>query len=200
MNDSERLEKGQVHFRAIIEVAGRPKEHVEETIRNNVEKIKKQEDMDVMKEDFAEIKKQEDQKDQGELWSTFVELELWIKDLPSLFDFCFDYMPSSVDVIEPKELHLKEREVSGLLNDLQANLHKMNILVKNITNENLFLKKNANNLLQNIIFVLTLKQGKTVEQLSKVTGFEPDNLKNFLERLVKKEKLVKEGDEYLLKK
>ena len=196
MEDNERLEKGYVHFRTIIEVVGRPKKHVEETIKGYVDKIKKDDNLDIINQDFAEVKKQEDQED---LWSTFVELELWIKNLPSLVGFCFDYMPSSVEVIEPKELSLKEHELSGLLNDLQANLHKMNIMVKNISNENLYLKRNANNLLWNIIAVLTFKQGKTIEQLSKVTGFEHDNLKQFLDRLVKEEKLEKEGDKYILK-
>ncbi|GAI83155.1 unnamed protein product, partial [marine sediment metagenome] len=64
---------------------------------------------------------------------------------------------------------------------------------------NLFLKKNANNLLWNIIAVMTFKEGKTIEQLSKVTGFAHDNLKNFLDKLVKEEKLIKEADKYLLK-
>jgi len=72
-------------------------------------------------------------------------------------------------------------------------------MVKNISNENLFLKKNANNLLWNIISVLTFKQGKTLEQLSKVTGINGDNLKQLLDRLVKEEKLQKEEDLYILK-
>ncbi|MBW2982476.1 hypothetical protein KY343_06360 [Candidatus Woesearchaeota archaeon] len=199
MQDSERLEKGQVHFRTIIEVAGRPQEYVENTIKGYVDKIKKESKTDVIKEDFAEIKKQKEEKTQEEFWHTFVELELWSKNLPSLIDFCFDYMPSSIEVIEPKELHLKEREISGLLNDLQGNLHRMNMMVKEISTENLNLKRNANNLLWNIVAVLTFKEGKTIEQLSKITGFMPDNLQNFLDKLVKEEKLIKKGDKYLLK-
>ncbi|MBW2966259.1 hypothetical protein KY342_04100 [Candidatus Woesearchaeota archaeon] len=197
MSNAERLEKGNVCFRSIIEVVGRPKEHVEESVKNYVEKIKKDENIDIEKTEFAEIKKQEEDKE--EFWSTFVELELWAKNLPSVIGFCFDYMPSSVEIIEPKELHLKEHELSGLLNDLQANLHKMNIMVKNITHENLNLKKNANNLLWNIVAVLTFKQGKTVEQLSRITGFEPDNLKNFLDKLEKEGKLEQRKGKYFLK-
>jgi hypothetical protein len=84
MNDSERLEKGQVYFRSIIEVVGRPKEHVKETIRNHVEKIKKDENLELGKTEFAEIKKVEEEKEE-DLWSTFVEIELWAKNLPSVF-------------------------------------------------------------------------------------------------------------------
>ena len=50
-----------------------------------------------------------------------------------------------------------------------------------------------------MISVLTFKQGKTLEQLSKVTGISGDNLKQFLDRLVKEEKLQKERDLYTLK-
>jgi hypothetical protein len=199
MNDSKRLEKGQVHFRTIIEVAGRPKEYVEETIKNYVKKIKKEEKTDIVKEEYSDVKKQEDEKTKEEFWHKFVELELWSKNLPSLIDFCFDYMPSSIEVIGPKELHLREREISGLLNDLQGNLHRMNMMVKEISTANLHLKQNAHNLLWNMIAVLTFKQGKTLEQLSKITGFAPDNLQNFLDKLVKDEKLIKERDKYFLK-
>jgi len=199
MKDSERLEKGQVHFRTIIEVVGRPKEYVEETVRNYIEKIKKEEKLDIVKSEFAEVKKQKDEKTKEEFWGTFAELELWIKNLSSLVEFCFDYMPSSVEVIEPKEVHLKEHEVSGLMNDLQGNLHRMNMMVRQVTAENLNLKRNANNLLWNIIAVLTFKEGKTLEQLSKITGFAPDNLQNFLDKLVKEEKLIKKEEKYLLK-
>ena len=198
MNNSERLEKGQVHFRTIIEVVGRPKEYVGETIRNYIEKLKKDEKFDIEKTDFAETKKVEEEKEE-ELWSTFVDIELWSKNLPSVVDFCFDFMPSSIEIIEPKELHLKERELSGLLNDLQANLHKMNVFVKNAANENLNLKKNAYNLLWNIIAVMTVKQGKTLEQLSKITGFEPDNLKDFLDKLEEQGKIEQKEGKYFLK-
>jgi Fic family protein len=96
-------------------------------------------------------------------------------------------------------LHLKERELSGLLNDLQANLHNMNVLVKNITNENLNLKKNANNLLWNIIAVMTFKEGKTLEQLSNITGFEKENLKAFLDKLEEQGKIEQKEGKYILK-
>jgi len=195
MQDSERLEKGKVHFRTIIEVAGRPKEHVEDSIKEHVEKIKKEEKIEIISQDFAEIRKEEEE----DIWSTFVELELWIKDINSLVGFCFDYMPSSVEVIEPKELHLKEHELSGLLNDLQANLHRMNIMVKNISNENFNLKMNAHNLLWNIIAILTFKEGRTIEQLSKITGFEKSNLQNFLDKLEKEGKIEKREGKYFLK-
>jgi hypothetical protein len=198
MNNSEKLEKGQVHFRTIIEVVGRPKEHVKDTAQNYVEKIKKDEKFNIEKTEFAEIKRIEEEKEE-ELWSTFIDVELWAKNLPSVVDFCFDYMPSSVEIIQPKELHLKEREVSGLLNDLQANLHKMNIFVKNMNNENLNLKRNAHNLLWNIIVVMTMKQGKTLEQLSAVTGFAPDNLKNFLDKLEEQGKIEKKEGKYFFK-
>jgi len=199
MNDSERLEKGYVYFRSIIEIVGRPKEYVEESIKKVVEKIKKEEKLAVVKTDFAELKEQEDEKTKERFWHTFVELELWSKNLPSLVDFCFDYMPSSVEIIKPKELHLKEREFSAFLNDLQGNLHRMNIMVKEVGTENSHLKANANNLLWNFIAVLTFKKGKTIDQLSRITGFAPDNLQKFLDGLTKEEKLIKEGDKYILK-
>ena len=198
MSSVERLEKGQVHFRTIIEVVGRPKEHVEETIREHVEKIKKDEDLEIVNQDFADVKKEEDKENQEGLWSTFVELELWIKNLPSLIGFCFDYMPSSVEILAPEEMQLKANMLNGFLNDLQAKLHHLDMAVKQLSMENQFLRNNTNKLLKNMITLLLLKDGRKCEELAKITGIKPEDLQVFLDKMVEENELKKTGDKYFL--
>ena len=157
-------EKQHIRCRTIIEVLGKPKEHVEKTIKDYVEKIKQDPDLIILKTDFAETKQQD------KFWSTFVEIEMVVKGIPKLIGFCFDYMPSSLEIIKPDELTLNNRVIADFLNDLQARLHNMDMIIKQLKNENLFLKRNMNNIFKNIILLTLTKAKLNKEQLSKVTG------------------------------
>src|SRR3989338_2372750 len=103
-----------IRCRTIIEVLGKPKEHVESSIKDYVEHIKKDSELVILKEEFSEIK------EQGKLWSQFVELELVVKGTNKLIGFCFEYMPSSIEIIKPESLDMSNAELASFLNDLQA--------------------------------------------------------------------------------
>ena len=123
----EKIEKGYLHFNSIIEVLGKPKEHIEETIKAYVEKIKTNKNFIILNEKFSEAKPVE-----GNLFNVFVELEALAKNTEELVFFCFDYMPSSIEIIEPEEIVYKNREFAGFLNDLQARLHGIDMALNNI--------------------------------------------------------------------
>lgn len=182
-------EKQHIRCRTIIEVLGKPKEHVEKTIKDYVEKIKQDSDLIILKTDFAETKQQD------KLWSTFTELEMVIKGIPKLIGFCFDYMPSSLDIIKPDELTMDNRVIADFLNDLQARLHSMDMVIKQLKNENIFLRRNMNNTLKNIIMVALAQAKLSKEQLSKVAGINQKELEIFLNKMVE-ERVIKKEDEF----
>ena len=103
-------------FRTVIEILGKPQEHVDKSLKNFVIKLKEDQDYEVITEDYAELKKQ----DESELWAGFAEMEVKTDKVDHLIKFCFDYMPSIIEVIEPKELKFSDMDVSHFLNDLQA--------------------------------------------------------------------------------
>ena len=59
-------------FRAVIEILGKPKEHIDKSLRGFIKQLKENEEYEVISEDYAELKKQEEQ----ELWMGFAELEV----------------------------------------------------------------------------------------------------------------------------
>jgi len=67
-----------------------------------------------------------------------------IKGIPKLIGFCFDYMPSSIEISKPDEFVMKKSTVENLMNDLQARLHDVDMIIKKQKNENDFLRKNLN--------------------------------------------------------
>ena len=193
-NIKEKLEEGYIHCDIIIEILGAPKEHVVNTIKAYVEKIKKVKDMEVLKEKFAKPKKQK------ELFSTFVELEMLFKDASTLAFFCFDYMPSSIEIIDPEKFVYSARDFSAFFNDLQMRLHNLDMVVKNVMSENKLIKRNAMILLRNNI-VINLKQKETnLKELSETTGIPGKQLEPILEKLIKQGVVKKEKKKYSLTK
>ncbi len=188
----EQGEHAHIRCRTIIEVLGKPKEYVERAIKDYIEHIKEDSELVVLKEDYS------DTKEQGNLWSKFVELDLVIKGTYKLIAFCFEYMPSSLEVIKPEHFIMTNPELSNFLNDLQARLHSVDMIVKEQKAENEFLKQNMSAIIHNVIIICLKVSKLTIEQLSQVTGVEQKELELFVEKMLKENKIKKENEQYSL--
>ena len=185
-------EHAHVRCRTIIEVLGKPKEHVEDALKQYIAHIKEDSELVVLNEDYSEAK------EQGNLWSKFVELDLVIKGTKKLISFCFEYMPSSLEILKPEHLIMSNTELSNFLNDLQARLHNVDMVVKQQKSENDFLRQNMHAIIHNTILICLKVARLSLEQLSQVTGVEQKELEIFVEKLLKENKIKKEDDLYTL--
>ena len=183
-------EHAHIRRRSIIEVLGKPKEHVENALKEYIEHIKQDSELVILNEEYSEIN------EQGKLWSKFVELDLVIKGTKKLISFCFEYMPSSIEVVKPEHLVMTNPELSNFLNDLQARLHSVDMVVKQMKAENDFLRLNMNAIISNAVIITLKISSLSLEQLSKVTGIHQKELQTFLEKLIKDNKVKKENDVY----
>ena len=185
---------GHAHIRCrtIIEVLGKPQEHVEQALQEYITHIKEDPDLVVLNEDFSEIK------EQGKLFSKFAELDLVTKGMQKLIGFCFEYMPSSIEVLKPEMLYMTNPELSNFLNDLQARLHNVDMVIKQLKAENNFIKHNMNSVLHNAILICLKVSNMSMDQLSKVTGVDMKELEIFIEKLLKENKIKKENEIYSL--
>jgi len=181
---------GEIHARTILEMLGGPKEYIEKTLKEYVQKLKK--DLTIIKEDYEEAK------EQGTLFSTFAELEIQFKDMGQLFDFCFEALPSSIEILQPDEIAYSSNQWSNFLNDLQSRLHEADMVVKSVRAQNKVLDKNATAILQNLIKHV-VKEPKTTEELAGISGLEPKNIKAFADELVKKGMIIEKDGRYTLK-
>jgi len=121
-----KVAEGKILTRIIIEIVGKPKEHIEKALKVVVEKIKGEKDIEVVEEQIFNAEKQE------EMFSTFAELGILFNNLQVLIEFCFDFMPSSIEILDPEKLSFDSNKFAGLVNDLLAKLHQMNLnLVQN---------------------------------------------------------------------
>ncbi|MBI2655990.1 hypothetical protein HYX06_06225 [Candidatus Woesearchaeota archaeon] len=218
-----------IRCRTIIEVLGKPKEHVEKSLNEYVQHIKEDPELVVLNEEYSEAKEIEKhaaghseekeqtkassrmasdevvtekdlQKDKkpANLWSQFVELDLVVKGTQKLISFCFEYMPSSIEVAKPESLAMTSREISSFLNDLQARLHNVDMVVKQLKAENDFLRLNMNAIIHNAILICLKVSKLSLEQLSQVTGLDKKELEIFVGKLIKDSKIKKENELYCL--
>ena len=130
----------EILAKVIIEVVGAPKEHVEKAVDTIIERISKNDLFKMLKKSTFNAEKIE-QKELENFWSAFAEFDIAFKNIKDLIGFCFDYMPSSIEIIEPETFALDVGKISDLLNDLLARLHQYDFVVKNLRAENMMLKK-----------------------------------------------------------
>ncbi|MBN2111466.1 hypothetical protein JW707_00025 [Candidatus Woesearchaeota archaeon] len=186
---SEESKKQKILARVIIEMLGAPKEHIEKTLKGYVEGLKRDKELEIIKEELAPAK------EQNKLFSTFAELDINFKNAQKLIDFCFDSMPSSIEILQPEELVLDSGGLTDTLNDMQAKLHNSDMIIKTLRAKNTILDKNAKKILRNFVDYMIGNEGRTIETLSAKIGVPKQQLKPFLDELVKEGKLrEKEGN------
>ena len=189
-----KVAEGKILTRVIIEIIGKPKEHIEKALKIVVDKIKEQKDIKVVEEKLFDAEKQE------EMFSTFAELGVLFMDIETLVGFCFDFMPSSVEILDPEKLNFNSNEFAGLINDLLAKLHQMTLKVVQNDIEKKSLKKNMLNMLKNTVMILLSIKSMQLEQISKSSGITEKDLKPLLDSMVKENMINLKEEVYSLKK
>ena len=197
---------GKILCRAIVEIVGKPKEHVEGAIKMVVEKTEEIEGLKIERKEIAPIKSLKDEKLEktedkiqqlsGELFSTFAELDLRAETIDPIASFCFEFMPSSIEIMEPEKTEVKLKDISKLLNDILSKIHNADMAVKRLNFENTTLKNNATLLLRNMIMVSLKSKGQKLKELSESTGIPAEQLNPFLESLIKENFIKKEDEIY----
>ncbi len=176
-----------------MEVLGKPEQHVQNMIQNIAKKLDEDERFQVKKKEIASTQKQE----KVELWSTFAEVEIECQNVQNITEFCFDYMPSSIQIFKPQTIELPQKEFTDYLNDLQAKLHQVDMVAKQLKMKHEVNAINMARLLANYILILLSKNKLTLQQLSGFTGVSEDKLADYLDKLIDDKKIDLEGDHYV---
>ncbi len=126
-----------IKARVISEVIGSPQDHVDRTLNLLLEKLKERKLLNVSNERIFNAEKMENKP----LFSGFIEYEIDVENINELTGFCFDFMPSSIEILEPDELVFTTIISSELFNDLLARLHQNDMVLRNVVAELTLLKK-----------------------------------------------------------
>jgi hypothetical protein len=127
-----------IKARSIVEIMGGPKEHVAKAMEVVLQKLKEHKDIKVLKKEIFDPKEVEGKKP---LWTMFTELDLEFTDVQDVFGFCFDFMPSSVEIYDPVQVSLGLEPMNNMFNELLAKMHQYDMAVKSIYAQNIMLKR-----------------------------------------------------------
>ena len=119
-----------IRTKSVIEIVGKPKEHITKTMNDVVQLIESNKKIDLISKNIAETKEVKG------LWSTFGEFEIDFSNFEDLGNFCFDFMPSSLEIIDPEELKVSSKEIEDFTNDVMAKLHQYDMVVKQMILQN----------------------------------------------------------------
>lgn len=189
----KKIKQGAILAHVSFELIGSPKEHVEKTIKGYVNNVKNDSQITVLNEEFGEPEKTE-----GNLWSTYVDAEMLVNNLEKLIWLCVNFMPGTIEIIAPKELKFKEKELTNWLNDLLAKLHEISHGVRQTNIKDELIVKSMNALIQNAV-LLAAEHYHKPKEIGKKIGIPTKQLKPFFESLVKQKKLEKKGNKYYKK-
>ncbi len=124
---SSKTDEFKVTAVMIIEIMGRPKEFVTESLEEIIKQIEEEKDVKVVNRKLNEPQNVKDQKD---LFISFAEVEVEVDSPITLAILMFKYMPSHVEVIEPESFIFKNFQFSDLLTEITRRLHKYEEIVK----------------------------------------------------------------------
>lgn len=116
----------------IIETAGRPAAHVKEFLGNHVGALANVQDIEVHSNNISEPKKieMEGAPQEDPMFTCFAEVDFEVESFSRLSEIVFDFMPSSVEVVEPSKVSLDTHEASNLLNNISGRMHRYDEIAK----------------------------------------------------------------------
>ncbi len=187
----EHVEKGYIRANILFEIVGNPEEHVSKTMDALIKHLEQQKDIIFINKEVGEPEETKDG-----LFGSYCEADLLLKNFGKLTWVIFNFMPASVEIIDPAKLTLKDKELTDLTNDVLAFLHETNTRVIQTNSLNQGMLRSINALVRNSILLTLLNGSKTAEEISKMAGITTKDLEPVFEAMIKEKTLIKKEDKY----
>lgn len=122
----------------ILEILGKPPEHLKNSLEKHIEKIKEEKGVDLIEKKIHDPRPTEKNK---EIYTTFAEVEVEVAEILYLVRLMFKYMPSNIEIIEPETIALTNNGWSEVLSELVRKLHGYDEVARMLQNEKKILEK-----------------------------------------------------------
>ncbi len=138
--------------RVVFEMIGRPKEHLKKTMEDFLKTLETEKGVRVISKTVHEPKKlkkevMEKNKYNGEMFSTFAELEIESEHVMNLFNISFKYLPSHMEVISPESFLVDNLDLNAVTNEIINRIHHYDSLAKAMLMQNKILSKRVEELI-----------------------------------------------------
>lgn len=176
LNKKEQETKG-IRATIILEIIGKPPEHLVKTLEGIVKMIDEEKGVCVIEKKINEPVLMKDSK---EFYTTFAEIDLEVEDILYLTIIMFKYMPAHVEVIEPELIALTNNGWTDILSELTRRLHAYDEVSRVIQLQNSNMQKKLKELLAD----KNQSSSNTVASPKELTN----NKKETKDKSIKKEK------------
>ncbi|MCF7910347.1 hypothetical protein K9L16_01590 [Candidatus Pacearchaeota archaeon] len=113
-------QNSKIQATLILEIIGKPPEHLKETLNSMIENIKKEKGIEIKKSD---VKEPEKLKDSKEFFTTFAEVEIQAETIMHMIGISFKYMPSHIEIFYPEKFKINNLEWNDVFNEIVRRLH-----------------------------------------------------------------------------
>ena len=149
--------ENKINATLLLEILGRPKEHVKEALTTLVLKLGAEQGVKITNKILHEP---QPVKDSQTLFTSFAEIDLELDSLQRYVMVIFTYMPSHIEIISPEKIAISNAELNEVGNAITQRLHHYDAVTKNtIVERNTLLQK-----LKEIAPHLFPKQQESVQQ------------------------------------
>ena len=129
----------QIKAILILEIMGKPAEHIQSVLKQIIENLGKEKDVKIISSNMAEPKEIEGKK----IFTSFAEIELEA-ELNKFMLLLFSYMPAHIEIVEPENLQLRNTELNIFFNELMRKMHQYDEIAKAMLIE----RENLNNMIK----------------------------------------------------
>lgn len=155
------MEKEKLQAQIILEILGRPPEHVTEALKLLVKNLGAEKGVRVISSKIHKPKPVENTKD---LFTAFADVMLELDALENYFGILFGYMPSHIELIEPQSVTLTNFYLNDLANKLISRLHSYDAIVKKVSVDRELLLSKLKEIAPHLFQKMESKEPKTLKQ------------------------------------
>lgn len=120
MSLDKKENNGKILAMMIIEVIGKPPEHLNETLENLIKKIDEEKGVRVIGKKINQPKLI---KEKGDFYTNFAEIEVEVEEMLYIAILMFKYMPAHIEIISPEIIALTNNGWNEIFNELTRRLH-----------------------------------------------------------------------------
>jgi len=144
LDEMKEKETKDIGLLLIIEVIGKPPEHLTETLKNIVTNIDNEKGVKVLSRKINEPREMEKQKG---FYSSFVEVEVEVEEILYVAMLIYKYMPAHIEIVYPEFIALTSLGWNEVFNELVGRLHGYDEVARLIQYEKKILEKKLKDIL-----------------------------------------------------
>ncbi len=165
----------KINAMMILEILGKPKEYVLESLTAVVEKLSTEKGVKIIGKTIHEPLNVKNSK---ELFTTFAEIDIEFESLEHYIYIMFGYMPSNIQIISPENLSLSNSFLNELGNKIIQKLHNYDAITKKVLYEHQQIMEKIKSVSPDLYKRLTSQKSKPqVNQNKKSEEVQPDKAK-----------------------